>query len=130
MITYKELHHVSLPVTNLEKSKKFYSEVLGLEEIDRPNFDFSGAWYRVGNQQIHLIDFPATQVLRKDQEINTREAHFALRVIDYFSTLEWLKSQNVLFKENRYSKSGFAQIFCCDPDGHIIELNVDQKELE
>jgi len=27
------------------------------------------------------------------------------------------------------SVSGFAQIFCADPDGNLIELNVDQMEL-
>ncbi|WP_216828646.1 VOC family protein [Alkalihalobacterium elongatum] len=129
MITYKELHHVSLPVTDLERAKSFYSEILGLKELDRPNFDFAGAWFQVGNQQIHLIVLPESKMIKKNHEINTRDAHFALRVENYDAALEWLKKHNVPHKENRYSKSGFAQIFCCDPDGHIIELNVDQKNL-
>ncbi|MDE5414550.1 VOC family protein [Alkalihalobacterium chitinilyticum] len=129
MITYKELHHVSLPVTNLERSKIFYREILGLEELDRPNFDFDGAWFQVGKQQIHLIVFPGSEMIRQKREISTRDAHLAVRVNEYDKALEWLKKHNVSFKENRYSKSGFAQIFCTDPDGHIIELNVDQKDL-
>ncbi|MEO8028611.1 MAG: VOC family protein, partial [Bryobacteraceae bacterium] len=50
------IHHVSLAVSNLEASKRFYREVLRLEEIARPPFAFAGAWFQVGSsQQLHLI---------------------------------------------------------------------------
>ena len=130
MITYKQLHHVSLSVTDIEKSKAFYKNILCLKELNRPDFDFQGAWFEVGEQQIHLIVFPESKMRNGIVEINTKEAHFALRVDNYFETLEWLHQHNVKIKENKYSKSGFAQIFCCDPDGNIIELNVEQKDLE
>jgi glyoxylase I family protein len=38
-----ELHHVSLPTTDLERSRRFYAEVLELKEIPRPPFPFPGA---------------------------------------------------------------------------------------
>ena len=50
-----QLHHVSLPVTDLERSRRFYREVLGLEEIERPPFPFPGAWFRLGDRELHLI---------------------------------------------------------------------------
>ncbi|KKK36728.1 glyoxalase [Mesobacillus campisalis] len=129
MITYKELHHVSLNVTDLERAKKFYGEVLCLKELERPNFGFPGAWYKVGQQQLHLIVLPSSQTLRQDKKVGSREGHFALRVGNYHETLEWLEKHGVEVLKKPDSVSGFAQIFCADPDGNLIELNVDQKDL-
>jgi catechol 2,3-dioxygenase-like lactoylglutathione lyase family enzyme len=116
-------------VTDLEKAKHFYEQILCLKEISRPNFDFPGAWYEIGNQQLHLIQYPNAQTIRADKHLSSREGHFALRVQDYEETLAWLKKHNVEILEKPNSKSGFAQIFCADPDGNLIELNVDQNDL-
>ncbi|MGY3715885.1 VOC family protein [Sutcliffiella cohnii] len=129
MIKYKSLHHVSLNVTDLEKAKDFYSKILCLKEIKRPDFGFPGAWYDIEGQQLHLIVDPASQTIREDKSLSSREGHFALRVESYSETLEWLKQNNVAVLEKPTSKSGFAQIFCADPDGNLIELNVEQKDL-
>jgi catechol-2,3-dioxygenase len=45
------IHHVSLGVTDLEISRRFYSQILGLEELTRPPFDFPGAWFSAGASQ-------------------------------------------------------------------------------
>jgi catechol 2,3-dioxygenase-like lactoylglutathione lyase family enzyme len=56
MLKTGTLHHVSLPVTDLDRARTFYGDVLGLEEDPhRPNFDFKGAWYNLGDRKIHLI---------------------------------------------------------------------------
>ncbi len=34
------LHHIALTVTDMERSRKFYREILSLEEIPRPAFTF------------------------------------------------------------------------------------------
>lgn len=129
MICYDGLHHVSVSVTNLDQAKRFYEKVLCLQEIKRPNFGFPGAWYAIGNQQIHLIVDPSSQTIRKDRTLSSREGHLALRVTSYEDTLLWLKKQGVNILEKPTSKSGFAQIFCADPDGNLIELNVDQADM-
>ncbi|HEO8418496.1 lactoylglutathione lyase family protein [Mycobacteroides abscessus subsp. abscessus] len=129
MIKYKSLHHVSLTVTDLEKAKYFYEKILCLKELKRPDFDFSGAWYQIENQQLHLIVYPESQTIRTNKTLNSKEGHFALRVENYYDTLNWLKQNNVEIVEKPYGVSGFAQIFCVDPDGNLIELNVDQKDL-
>jgi catechol 2,3-dioxygenase-like lactoylglutathione lyase family enzyme len=129
LINYKSLHHVSLTVTDLEKAKEFYGKTLCLKEIPRPAFGFPGAWYEIEGQQLHLIVDPASQTIRKDKHLSSREGHFALRVESYDETLRWLKEKDVETLEKPHSKSGFAQIFCADPDGNLVELNVEQKDL-
>ncbi len=120
---------MSLSVTDLERAKDFYGKTLGLKEIRRPEFDFPGAWYEIEGQQLHLIVDPSSQTIRQDKSLSSREGHFALRVGNYYDTLKWLKQNEVEILEKPHGKSGFAQIFCADPDGNLIELNVDQKDL-
>ncbi|WP_226658512.1 VOC family protein [Guptibacillus hwajinpoensis] len=126
MIEIQRIHHVSLAVTDIEKAKSFYQDILCLEEIERPQFGFPGAWYQIGNQQLHLIVHPEAKTLRQTNELSSKEGHFAFRVKSYKETLRWLKEKGVEIYENPTSKSGFAQIFVADPDGNLIELNTEQ----
>lgn len=130
MIEITGLHHVSLPVTNLERSRAFFGGVLGLKEIERPPFEFAGAWYGVGDRQLHLIvhDKPTLRT----RGIDSHDVHFAMRVTSYRATLEFLKSRGysseardagLKLRENQWGKAGFPQLFILDPDRHVIELN-------
>lgn len=129
MLVFESIHHVSLAVTDIEKAKHFYGELLGFEEIERPPFDFPGAWYQIGNQQLHLIVHQDAKTLRRSDSLETRDGHFGVRVSDYYKTLEFLKSKQIEIEERPESVSGFAQIFCKDPDHNLIEFNVDQADL-
>ena len=117
----ESLHHASLLVTDLERAKAFYGGVLGLEETERPPFNFPGAWYRVGDGQIHLIVYPEKAPV--PDGIDTRNAHIALRVDDYWGAVKRLKQHGVAVVERPDSITGWPQAYCADPDGNIIELN-------
>ena len=41
----RELNHVAIHVGDVEKSCRFYREVLRLESMPRPAFTFPGAWF-------------------------------------------------------------------------------------
>ena len=129
LIDFKSIHHISLSVTDLKQSKHFYGEILGLKEINRPNFDFPGAWYEIGNQQLHLIVYQDSETLRNNQQVETKDGHFAITVNDYYKTLAFLKEKGVRVTENAQCKSGFAQPFCTAPDNTRIEFNVQQASL-
>ena len=52
------IQHVGLVVSDLERSRRFYADALGLEEVPRPaNFAFDGAWFQVGEEPrlLHLL---------------------------------------------------------------------------
>ncbi len=69
------LDHCSVLITDVERSRRFYGQLLGLREIAKPRtFDFVVIWYDLGNQHLHL--------LLKDQPDTLSARHFALRVAD------------------------------------------------
>lgn len=124
MIDCLYTHHVSLVVRDLPAAKAFYSSVLGLREMKRPAFDFPGAWYAVGeHQQLHLLVHPPAQTIRELGGIDSRDGHFALRIADFWAAVRHLEQLGVEHRVNPNSITGFAQIFLCDPDGNVIELN-------
>jgi catechol 2,3-dioxygenase-like lactoylglutathione lyase family enzyme len=79
----KVLHHVSLPVTDLGRSRRFYREVLGLEEIARAPLPVPGAWFRLGDCELHLVAGEAAAV-RGSTGTDPRQLHSAaVRVASY-----------------------------------------------
>ncbi|MGH7557000.1 MAG: VOC family protein [Gemmatimonadota bacterium] len=128
MLAIETLHHVSLTVTDLERAKRFYGGVLGLEELERPPFDFPGAWYALGDRQLHLIVHTTPRSLRGTTEIESREGHFAVRVRNYDETLAHLLAEGVALKDSPLNATPWAQIYVTDPDGNVIELNVERSE--
>ena len=49
------VNHIAFIVSDVGRSSVFYSDVLGLQQVKRPNFDRHGAWFTGGNIEIHLI---------------------------------------------------------------------------
>ena len=127
-IEIEALHHVAVCVTDMQRARRFYGEVLGLTEIARPDFPFDGAWYDIGGRQIHLIVHPPTLTMRRTSRIDARDGHLALRVSDYGRTVEQLRAAGVELLERPDNPTPWAQIYVTDPDGNIIELNVDRPD--
>ena len=116
----RSLHHTSFPVRDLARARRFYGEVLELDEIERPDLGFPGAWYGVGDGQIHLLETPAgLDVGAPPPALNPLAAHVALAIDDYETVLSTLKARGVAVLETGPS---VGQMWVRDPDGHVLEL--------
>lgn len=112
-----ELNHVAIHVANVEASVAFYRDVLGLEPKERPSFDFPGAWFKLGNQELHLIG-NRTDIVNS----HSRGTHFALRVNNLKALEDFLREKETRFTNIQSRADGVQQLFVMDPDGHYIEF--------
>ena len=85
-IAVRTLDHVTVVVGDLEASRTFYVDVLGMQEVPRPAFSFDGLWFQSGPTQIHLIlehdgSGPAGNLVPSEQR-GARTHHFAFQVDD------------------------------------------------
>jgi len=120
MIDLVKLHHVSFAIRDLERSRKFFGETLGLAEIERPSFRFPGAWYALGDRQLHLLLAGGAEP--EVQPRISRSDHVALEVRDINAVRARLAEAGVEFREGGNRGLGMEQVFCQDPDGHVIEF--------
>jgi catechol 2,3-dioxygenase-like lactoylglutathione lyase family enzyme len=109
-----QIDHVSVVITNIERSRHFYRDVLGLKEIAKPKtFDFKVVWFDLGNQQLHLL-------LKPDAD-SISPRHFALRVKDAQQARVYFRGRDVAIQETTPIPR-CDRFFIFDPDENRIEI--------
>ena len=116
----KGIHHVSILTSDVARSIKFYSGILGLTPSDkRPDLGFEGTWFELGQQQVHLIQADPVPATGKSNVRGGRDRHIAFQVDDINHLIEILESEGIEFERSR---TGRAALFCRDPDGNALEF--------
>ncbi|MBW2499450.1 MAG: VOC family protein [Deltaproteobacteria bacterium] len=115
--------HTNILVTDLDAAHDFYIEKLGFSVLPRPDFGgFGGAWYRIGNLQLHL------SVVDEMPDLKGGFPHLAFHIPAerYDETIDALKSSGVEFLGDTMAREDFGvpvrAAFCKDPSGNVIEL--------
>jgi catechol 2,3-dioxygenase-like lactoylglutathione lyase family enzyme len=123
------LQHCGLVVSDVERSRRFYGEVLGLEELSRPaNFTFAGAWFALGDTEIHLLAEADTTARAGIPPPGPGlkgglATHLALEVDDLPAWVERLDARGVAPAAGPMARGdGVDQLFVFDPDGYVVEL--------
>jgi glyoxylase I family protein len=115
-----DLHHVSLVVSDTRRALDFYCGVFGLEpDPSRPALDFPGAWLRIGDRQLHLLEVPNPDPADGRPAHGGRDRHTAVSVQDLDAFAGRLGQAGVAYTRSR---SGRQALFCRDPDGNAWEL--------
>jgi len=114
------IHHVSLIVSDTERSLGFYGDLLGLPvDASRPDLGYPGAWLRVGGQQVHLLELPNPDPVSGRPQHGGRDRHLAMTVDDLDGLARRLSAAGVACTRSR---SGRRALFCRDPDGNGLEF--------
>jgi len=144
------IDHINIVVADLERSVKFYTEVLGFTKTH--DVYMEGEWIEAiiglqgvkglvafvelpgGGPRIELLEYraPAGAVLPENSQANTRGLrHIALRVDDIAGMTARLRAAGVkLFSEPVRVPGGVVKfaagektlVYFLDPDGVILEL--------
>ncbi len=114
-IDFRRVHHVSINVVDVDAAVAFYRDLLELPVLDRPPFDFAGAWFALGEQQLHLIE--------KDGFEAPVGQHFAVQVDDIDAAIAVLVERGVRVSGVSEIHGVCRQAFFADPTGNSIELN-------
>ena len=126
-IQVKRIDHVTVVVKDLQRSREFYVDALGMQPVPRPNFSFEGLWFQAGTTQIHLIlehdESGPAQVFVPEQCSISRTRHFAFEVADALSARERLQELGIPIVAGPKSRpDGPTQLYVMDPDDNLVEL--------
>jgi catechol 2,3-dioxygenase-like lactoylglutathione lyase family enzyme len=132
-----KLHHVSLMVTDAERSAAFYTDILGLKQLERPAFKSKGAWLTTGHLQVHLVQYKPDAPPPPQRVPAPDDMHFGMNTADFEGFVSRLQSRG--YSEaapandpkrimiRRDGPAGFPQVYLLDPDCNIIEVNGAQS---
>jgi len=115
MIT--SLHHVNVTVPpELESATKhFYGEVLGLKQVPKPATSRqSGAWYQIGENQLHLSV--------EDEERALSSHHVCFTVSDLAEAEKRFRGAGVEIFPDARPVPGSPRFFVRDPGGNQLEI--------
>lgn len=131
------LQHFTIEPSDLERTKNFYCDVLGLEDGDRPPLGFPGYWlYSGGVATVHLLgerkprEGIVVRGTEKKFDDTGRFDHIAFAATDLAGVRARLQKHNVKYREQIVPRTGAGQIFLYDPDGVGVELNFDPEEVK
>jgi catechol 2,3-dioxygenase-like lactoylglutathione lyase family enzyme len=114
----KTLDHVNIRTANLAALRRFYTDVLGMNDGARPPFGFGGAWLYVGQQAaVHLVEVGKGPAGREP-----RIEHFAFLAAGLGDFLARLRSSRTAYQISVVPGSGNRQVNVLDPDGNHIEI--------
>ena len=125
-MTISAMNHFTILSDNLDATVEFYGDLLGLTPGPRPPFTFPGAWlYAEGANHaiLHVIaDRPRTQLVKGVIDHNAFTGH------GLSDTVAKLKARGIPYNLGRLPTFDTWQLFFCDPNGALVEIDFDLAE--
>ncbi len=136
------LNHYLIVSRDLDRSRRFYEDVLGMALADRPDFGFPGYWLKLGEDIcVHLASQAPNEIrdqflLKKHPRGTTGSGsvdHIAFLARDPRDVRDRIRRNQVEMHYRSFPDAKLFQIFLKDPDDVTIELNflgevIDENE--
>src|SRR5258708_38696869 len=142
-MTVTKLAHYAIRTADLETSRRFYTEVMGLRVGYRPPFPFPGIWLYLQEDQstsaiVHIIgvdpDDPKGHEgywgigSSKPRSGTGSFDHTAFLATDWLQMRTRCQTHRVDYVERSVPELGLHQVFLHDPSGITLELNYPAVE--
>jgi catechol 2,3-dioxygenase-like lactoylglutathione lyase family enzyme len=119
-MTIQAVDHINIATQDLEGTRAFFVDVLGLAEGPRPPFDFPGYWLYAGERPVvHMQLAPDAVSPSKLSALN----HFAFAVSDLDELIARMEAHSIRYRVVTVPGTAFRQAFLDDPNGVRVELN-------
>ncbi|MBL8832893.1 MAG: VOC family protein [Rhodospirillales bacterium] len=119
------MNHFTILARDIDETRRFYTDILGLKEGYRPDMGFPGIWFYVGEQWVlHVVagrKMPSPPAGVID--------HMAFSATGLPETLAKLKANGIDYRLSRQVGTRVWQIFFDDPNGAKVELDFDPEEI-
>jgi catechol 2,3-dioxygenase-like lactoylglutathione lyase family enzyme len=128
-----QLEHYLVLTDDIDATRDFYCNALGMRVGPRPPLQFAGYWVYLGDVPcIHIADWRGYRAYSEaaGMAITARATgtgpvdHIAFNAVDYPSVKARLEAHGIVAAENLVPGSGLRQLFVLDPNGVKIELNI------
>jgi catechol 2,3-dioxygenase-like lactoylglutathione lyase family enzyme len=125
-----KLEHYLILSDDVEATKDFYVNVLGLRVGERPPFPFPGYWLYLGAAPcVHLASSAASsaqkEYMGRDNDGSGTGAidHVAFTATDLDATVAFLEGAGIGMIRRDVPEQQAHQVFIQDPNGITVELN-------
>jgi catechol 2,3-dioxygenase-like lactoylglutathione lyase family enzyme len=136
----QHLEHFLIQTEDLESTKDWFVDVLGMKVGPAPDFKFPVYWLYLGDTDVlHLTHGGAKASANRlkylgQESTATRGSgvvdHVAFRATGLIDMIDRFEKKGIAFRERRVDNQGLYQLFLIDPNGVKIELNFEAAEAE
>jgi catechol 2,3-dioxygenase-like lactoylglutathione lyase family enzyme len=132
-VALTSIQHLLVLTDDIDGTRDFYRDVLGLEEGPRPPLEFPGYWlYAQGVPCVHVADREIYNAHAGRLGLAPSENrhgsgvvdHVAFNASDYDEVTARLERHGVPAVTNTVPEINMRQLFISDPNGVRIEINV------
>jgi catechol 2,3-dioxygenase-like lactoylglutathione lyase family enzyme len=127
------MQHYMVLAKDLEKTRHFYCDVLGLRTGDRPPFKFKGLWIYAGDVACIHVAERASYDETSRTAVNPHDPndhgsgsvdHIAFAATDFDELVRSFERHGVKYRVTQVPGRPLRQLFVFDPDGIQIEINI------